>query len=109
MKYAMFFGSAMFALAALPALACKENSDCRKPGTRCVNAHRPAIAYCGPWNAKDALPQKTWVYGQDTHIPAPPLVQGVGGEACKSDRDCPADKKCARPNSTAAWRCVIAR
>ena len=45
-------------LLALPALACRDSSDCRKPGTRCVKSH--PYNYCGPWEAKDGYQQAKW-------------------------------------------------
>ena len=84
--------SLVLAVIASPAWACKENSDCRKPGTRCVKA--AYYSYCGPWQAKDAPQPKTWETG-------PPA-----GESCQTDRDCRNGKACKRPNQNAHWRCV---
>ena len=90
--------------------ACKTNSDCRKPGTRCVNADNPsamAFKYCAPWATSDWKQTPSVVLGQDS--PKPPSGRpnrAATGEVCKTDGDCPAGKTCTRPNSDSAWRCV---
>ena len=88
-------------------LACRTNSDCRQPGTRCITANVPlAIPWCGPWGVKDAVPPKTVVLGQGNPRPARSLNRAATGESCNTDRDCPTGKMCTRPDANAAWRCV---
>ena len=101
-----FLAWLLMAAHAQAATPCRENTDCRTPGTRCVNAHNPLIAFCGPFNAKDSPERKAVVVGQDYPRSGRKPNRVATGEICKTDRDCPSTKVCTRANNDAAWRCV---
>ena len=96
-------------LAAAPAAACRTNSDCRQPGTRCINAENPSapIRFCGPWHTPDSKSFPTAVVGNGSQKPSKGKPnRAATGESCKTDGDCPIGKVCTRPKSNSAWRCV---
>jgi hypothetical protein len=95
-------------LISLPAAACRDNSDCKQPGTRCIQgAMAPLGNFCGPWETKDAGQVPMSVVGQDNKKVKPGQRNNAAtGEVCQSDRDCPSGKKCVRPSTDSAWRCV---
>src|SRR5688500_3717028 len=100
----------LVALFATGAYACKTNSDCRQPGTRCVNADNPStnFRFCGAFQTPDSKTFPTVELGQGSQQPKRGVPnRAATGESCKSDRDCPSGKLCTRPNSNSGWRCVV--
>ena len=95
------------AMASPIALACKENIECKEPGTRCINPDQAAGGFCGPWQTKDSVQPKMSVIGESPRPSTSKRTnQAVTGEACSTDRDCPSGKACVRPSTSSAWRCV---
>ena len=60
----------LVALFATGAQACKTNSDCRQPGTRCINADQPnaILRFCGPWHSPDSKPISGSILGPRTSL-----------------------------------------
>jgi hypothetical protein len=93
------------AVVAMPAIACREDADCKKMNQRCVQGQ--VLRYCGPWNQPDAPTGKTFVPGQfDTNTNPPKRNDKAMGVSCNTDADCRSGQTCTRPSTGSQWRCV---